>query len=405
MQKSSCPDCGTAPISHALTKIANFIDYMAERIFGPIEHFLRRSLPFLTKIRWDLFFYYTFALTYKLGLTTRVYEPAVSDSSRTRYLWSAAKKHGVEMYKIGVFGRTTEITAAKHAHRQIMFMSLPRPVGPASESFSWMDNKEIVREKFHSTGIPVPKGAVCFSLSKALNVFETLSSTVVVKPVLGSRSRHTHTHIQDKNQLVKAFNSTKEISPWVVVEEELQGLGYRITLVGGKIAGILRREPPHVIGDGTLTVQALVEKENARPERHGPVFHSLPTGENALRQLGEQSLNWQSIPSNGQFVLLSPRHVMNRTPGGSTTDYTDLAHPDNVALFTKIGETLNDPLVGVDFIIEDMAASWKVQPRCGVNECNAVPFLDLHQVPLVGKPRDPAGQLWDLVFPEKLITY
>ena len=77
---------------------------------------------------------------------------------------------------------------------------------------------------------------------------------------------------------------------------------------------------------------------------------------------------------------------------------TDSVHPDNMALFEKIGRVLDDPLVGIDFIIEDMSRSWKTQKNCGVIECNSMPFIDLHHYPLYGKPRDAAGALWDLIY-------
>ena len=58
-----------------------------------------------------------------------------------------------------------------------------------------------------------------------------------------------------------------------------------------------------------------------------------------------------------------------------------------------------DPLVGVDFIMEDARVPWQEQERCGVIECNSLPFIDLHHYPLYGEPRNVAGALWDIVFP------
>ena len=58
---------------------------------------------------------------------------------------------------------------------------------------------------------------------------------------------------------------------------------------------------------------------------------------------------------------------------------------------------LDDPLVGVDFMMDDMARSWKEQ-KCGVIECNSLPFIDLHHFPLKGPARNAAGNVWDLIF-------
>ena len=72
-------------------------------------------------------------------------------------------------------------------------------------------------------------------------------------------------------------------------------------------------------------------------------------------------------------------------------------HPDNLKLFLKIAATLDDPLVGVDFMMEDMARSWRTT-RCGVIECNSLPFIDLHHFPYAGRARNVAGMVWDLAF-------
>jgi cyanophycin synthetase len=173
---------------------------------------------------------------------------------------------------------------------------------------------------------------------------------------------------------------------------------YRATVIGGKVVGVLRREPPHVIGDGTYTVKELIEQENKNPLRHGSIFHTLVVGPEAHTELKRQQLTLDSIPSAGQMVSLNQK--VSRGEGASNSDVTDETHPDNIQLFEKIGQVLEDPLVGIDFIIPDMTNSWQEQD-CGVIECNAMPFIDLHHYPLTGKPRDAAGALWDLVFPDK----
>ena len=105
----------------------------------------------------------------------------------------------------------------------------------------------------------------------------------------------------------------------------------------------------------------------------------------------------ESRPVKGQAVFLSDK--TSRSAGGTTTDVTDIVHPDTKRMFERIGEVLDDPLVGIDFIIKDITLSWRVQNRAGVIECNSLPFLDLHHYPYEGEVRDVAGELWDIVFP------
>ena len=76
---------------------------------------------------------------------------------------------------------------------------------------------------------------------------------------------------------------------------------------------------------------------------------------------------------------------------------TDNVHPDNIELFKKVGVTIRDSVVGLDCIFSDIRKSWKDQERCGIIECNSMPFVDLHHFPFEGQARDVAGMLWDSV--------
>jgi cyanophycin synthetase len=83
--------------------------------------------------------------------------------------------------------------------------------------------------------------------------------------------------------------------------------------------------------------------------------------------------------------------------GGTTADVTEEVHPENATLFEKIATTLDAPIVGIDFIIEDISRPWFDQEKCGVIECNSMPYFDNHHVPFEGQPRNVAGPIWDLV--------
>jgi glutathione synthase/RimK-type ligase-like ATP-grasp enzyme len=65
-------------------------------------------------------------------------------------------------------------------------------------------------------------------------------------------------------------------------------------------------------------------------------------------------------------------------------------------LFEKIARILHAPIVGIDFIIEDISRSWEEQEGCGVIECNGKPFFDNHHLPFEGKPQNIAEAIWDL---------
>jgi cyanophycin synthetase len=303
------------------------------------------------------------------------------------------------MREIRPFGLAREIFYATYAGDTYFFDGLPRPRTAHESSLNWMDDKGVILKKFRAAGIPVPQGKACASLKQAEQVFNEIvtkpNDAVIVKPSVGSRSRHTYMHITELSALRHAYQKAKELSPEAVVEEDLTGFVFRVTLIGGKIEGVMRREPPHVMGDGVHTIRQLAEEENKNPLRHGPHFHTLDLGDEAIAYLKEQNLTLASIPEKDRMVMLHPK--VSRTFGASNTEVTDI-HPDNTELFLHIAITLDDPLVGVDFMINDMARSWKDQ-KCGVIECNSLPFIDLHHFPLKGPARNTAGALWDIIFP------
>lgn len=415
-----CPDCGPATVSHWVERVSAISEWILsplEKPFGPIRRSfvwtLRRLHPEYLAIA---FFHILAAL--RLGTITRDLDDR--DNLRTKALWESAKKRGIEMREVRLFGKyETNFFVARYGNLlPIVFDGLPRPnyiarphpqhsnvlenVGMSSESLDWMDDKGIMKKKFATAGIPVARGGTCFRLDSALKIFREVGPPLITKPNSGSRSRHTTVHIMNETELADAFRKAKELSPWVMVEEELQGMVYRGTVIGGNVVGVIRREFPFVTGNGKSTIRQLVGEENKNPLREGPVFHTIPMNEEVSEELAYAGLSWDRVPKKGQYVRLHQK--MSRSFGAPTTDVTDITHPDNIALLEKTAEVLKDSVFGVDFIIGDISKSWREQKACGVIECNSLPFIDLHHYPFYGVPRDAAGELWKLIFPAAKLT-
>jgi len=365
-------------------------------LLRPIDFFFQRVLPnrsfsWFDKVGPTVLRILAFLHLGKLARTI-----SDDDSDRTRALWTSADKRGIDMAQYRC-GEIKELFIARFGGVTRLFDGLPRPIGPDAPSLYWMDNKPVMREHFAKAGIPIARGGSVFSEKQGLALFEKLTKPVITKPFTGSRSRHTTIHIDTREGFLKGFRNAKVLSPKVLIEEELEGFVFRGTLIGGKLQAVLRREPPHVIGDGIHTIRELVDAENRRPERHTHTFHPLTTGTEAEEELTRQKLTWNSVPADGAFVPLNQK--ISRGIGASNSDVTDLMHPDNKVLLEKIGTLLNDSIVGVDFIMNDVSIPWHEQKRSGVIECNSLPFIDLHHYPLNGVPHDVAGALWDLIFP------
>lgn len=394
--KITCPDCGNAPVSHLLHKVSVVVDTFTMRfdiVTKPLQDVIEPSVNHAI----DILLPPIYRLLAAFHLGTILTEPDTTIGLRERVFWEEGMRRGVRLWAYRPFKGWNIFTVAHFNGRTLVYDTIPRPGKHASRGSVWMDDKNQCHRIFAKHGIPMARGRAVFFYHDAVKLLHELTAPVITKPSRGSRSRHTTTHIESEADLRKAFYKAKQLSPWVIVEEELDGFVHRGTVIGGKVIGILRREPAMVVGDGIHTVEELIALENMNPKRNGPIFHKIEIhSEEHDRELARQGLSLTRVPEAGKEILLSQK--ASRGLGGGATDVTDEAHPDNIELLQKIAEVLEDPLVGVDFIVHDITRSWKDQPRSGVIECNSAPFIDLHLFPLSGKPRNTPGALWDLMF-------
>ncbi|KKR43699.1 hypothetical protein A2356_00655 [Candidatus Nomurabacteria bacterium RIFOXYB1_FULL_39_16] len=398
-----CKDCEPAQEIHIVAYLSVVFGWLDQPLFDLMEMIFKNTAEAISnKISLPFFKLMIFL---KLGYYSD--EPDAKDTWRTKCFWEEAKKRGIKMreFHLGPIrdGFVAEYKGpANGVNKTILFDGLPRPGFKESAALKWMDNKGTMKIKFLKEGFPVAAGGVAFTKRTALKIFngiqKPIKRPVITKPNLGSRSRHTMIHINTEEGLMVGFKKAKKLSPLVVIEEELRGYLFRGTLIGGKLVGVVKRDQPEVKGDGVHTLHELLDEENKRPERGGPIFHQISIDKEALEELKRQKINLEDIPEKGRTVTFSQK--TSRSCGGTTTEVTDIIHPENKEMLEKVGAFLKDPLVGVDFIIEDVTKSWKEERHCGIIECNSLPFIDLHHYVMFGKPQNVAGRLWDLVLPE-----
>ncbi len=357
-----------------------------EWLFGPIKRFMsaKERTPLMPYVL-------DFFAAIKLGKYLDAYDDKTLLLDQV--LWDEANNRDIVMREFRLFGLPIAAFVAKDRDgRQVAFSSFPVPP-EAPQAVWWIDTKHIMKQKFLNRGIPVARGGAALTKAGARKLFSTLEAPAIVKPYEGSGSRHTTTHVVNEKELDRAFKISQQITAMSVVEEELMGAVFRPTVVGGKLAATIRRDVPQVVGDGASTVEQLIEEENKNPKRGGPYYSKIKMEDAHKRELARQGFTMQTVPSAGTVVTLHQK--INWSVGGTTTDVTDEVHPDNVALFEKIAEVLNTPMVGIDFIISDISKSWKEQERCGVIECNSRPFFDNHHLPFKGQPRNVSAAIWD----------
>jgi len=251
-------------------------------------------------------------------------------------------------------------------------------------------DKDLSKRLLASAGVPVPIGRPVTDVDDAWVVAQEIGLPVVCKPQDGNQGKGVTVNIVSREHLEIAYKAADEIGT-VMVEKYLPGNDFRLLVVGDKLVAASRRDPPHVIGDGKLTVRELVDKVNSDPRRgegHATSLTKIRFDDIAVARLNVQGLTPESVPAKGQRVIL--RNNANLSTGGTATDVTDDVHPDVAARAVAAALTIGLDICGVDVLAESIHKPLE-QQNGGIVEVNAAPGLRMHLSPSYGKGR-PVGE-------------
>lgn len=440
MGKTNCPYCGNNPVPHFIFWYHESLNILLTPIrqwllYNVFANRFRRQGFGQTAGRWF------FNLGRALGIVRLRGDIEKCKVRRAQVLWEEAKKRGIKMREILLLGKPFDcylaempVDVSSNRSRALLFSGLPRPSNYNHAIVDRMDDKWIFKKIMMAHSLPVAAGASCWNFWQAKQVLKRIddrykatdtryqiidngyqitdnsgdpalltpntsrlvSSTspltpAIVKPRTGSRGRHSTTFVSSISDLKKAFKAAKQLCFWVMVEEQLFGPVYRATVINYKLEGVLRGDPPQITGDGEHTIGELVILKNNLPH---PGVKDIVIDEGVKFFLQKQGLNLSSTLEKGSTVNLSEKIGVNY--GGSSSEDFEICHPDNKELFVQAARAVGDPILGFDFIIADITKSWKEQ-KCGFIEVNSLPFINLHHDPLLGKPRNVAAAVWDMV--------
>ncbi|WP_298933358.1 cyanophycin synthetase [uncultured Ramlibacter sp.] len=249
-------------------------------------------------------------------------------------------------------------------------------------------DKELSKQLLHAAGVPVPNGRPVSDAADAWAAALEVGLPVVVKPQDGNQGKGITVNITTAEAMALAYKAAAQVSSDVLVERFLPGSDYRLLVVGDQLVAAARREPPLVLGDGKLTVTALVAKVNADPRRgdgHATALTRIRIDDIAIAQLAEQGLTPDSVPARGQRVAL--RNNANLSTGGTATDVTDDVHPEVAERAITAAQMVGLHVCGVDMVCESVLRPLEEQGG-GIVEVNAAPGLRMHLSPSYGKPRN-----------------
>jgi cyanophycin synthetase len=261
-------------------------------------------------------------------------------------------------------------------------------------------DKRLTNQILSDLGLPVPRQMRVRGPNDAVDAAERIGYPVVVKPLDGNHGKGVSINLTIPEQVRDAFEKAYEFSSVVIVETFQEGHDYRILVIHGKVKAVAERVPGHVMGDGRHTVAELVEIVNSDPRRgigHEKVLTRLELDHQAHRLLEQAGLGPDSVLPEGQVFYL--RSTGNLSTGGTSVDKTDVIHYDNRVMAERAVKAVGLDVGGVDFISPDVTRSYK-EVGGAIVEVNAAPGFRMHTAPTEGKPRDVAGPVIDMLFPD-----
>jgi len=213
---------------------------------------------------------------------------------------------------------------------------------------------------------------------------------VVVKPVAGRAGMGITTQISNEQRFARAWEyAARNVSPKlpeILVEDKVQGIDIRVTVVGDRFSCAVTRVPAHVVGDGQSSLKLLVAQKNLLREQC-PFHrrHLIDLGRAIEYGSMDSSYREDSVPARGEVVMFY--EAANVHLGGDACDVTHLLCPKIRETAIAAAQTVHMlGVASVDLMVDDFE-----QPSvCSVIEINTNGNFGVHLHLLYGTPRNPA---------------
>lgn len=261
-------------------------------------------------------------------------------------------------------------------------------------------NKKKTKEVLERSSVPVPSGTICSSEEQLKEAVEKYGYPLVVKPLNGNQGKGATINITSWDEMLPALAFAQKYSQNVIVEKYISGFDFRMLVINNKFVAAAKRVPANVTGNGIDSIEKLIAKVNKDPKRgngHENMLTKIKVDHDLEGMLTKYGYTLETVPYAGETVYL--KSTANLSTGGHSEDVTDLVHPDNIALAERVARIIGLDICGVDLMAESLEQP--VQQTGGaVIEVNAAPGFRMHLDPTIGKPRNVAAPVVDMLFPD-----
>lgn len=239
-------------------------------------------------------------------------------------------------------------------------------------------SKAATKLTLQSLGLPTPAFRLAADEAQLRSSLEVVGYPCVTKPIDRSGGKGVSAGLTTWDQVLEGFRAARAHSHGpVMLEAHVKGDDHRLMVVDGRLVAAIRREAPSVRGDGVHTVRELVDLLNANRHAHGLASSGFrrPVRLDASAQvhLSGLGLTQESVLETGRSIRV--RSNSNLSTGGECVDVTSRVHGQVRQYAEALAQTLNLPMLGLDYMTEDISGS----PQGGGGhfvEINTTPGLD-----------------------------
>ncbi|MCB0651210.1 MAG: hypothetical protein KDC85_08045 [Saprospiraceae bacterium] len=306
---------------------------------------------------------------------------------------AAARQQGISVKDISDIMNVDAAILEYHGRSELLVQGTPTSL-INSRSQYYCDNKALTKEAFDFLGIPSPR-SILFQTPEENHVvsFFEAGKKYVCKPPDGTNGVGVEMHISSLGDISSYLAKHQaEDHSFFMLEEQIEGEDLRVQVVGGRIVAVCTREPAHVVGDGTSSLQELISALQKTVKAQNPA-NNLVVDQTTLRLLGNQQIELTDVPQSGKKVIL--KELANMAQGAVAIDKTDQFHPGFQLWVDKLVTYLGTSYFAIDIIAPDLSAP----PEQGAYalEINARPEW-LHHTFSRGRTHDLPGMVLDAIF-------
>ena len=172
-------------------------------------------------------------------------------------------------------------------------------------------NKAYSQQILRRLGYPVPRHIQIskhFSRLDLVNAVRIIGYPCVMKPMDAELGAGVSINIRDEAALLRAAEYAQEYArSGLLLEEHVPGDYHRLVVLEGSLVRVGRFQPPHLLGDGKRSIQAILNDPNSKNSQLGAVLSNGPTptlNEQMLVELKDQGWTPDGVPAKGEQVIL-----------------------------------------------------------------------------------------------------